>query len=63
MYSLSTIPPLQCHQGSQSMGVINNIISVNRCHGRVGALKFLSYLRTRDPERILLYVDRGTFVF
>ena len=33
------------------------------CHGRVGALKFLSYLRTRDPERILPYVDRGTFVF
>ena len=23
----------------------------------------LSYLRTRDPERILPYVDRGTFVF
>ena len=33
------------------------------CHGRVGALKFLSYLRTRDPERILSHKDRGTFVF
>ena len=35
-----------------------------RCHRCVGALIFiLSYLRTRDPERILLYKDRGTFVF
>ena len=36
------------------------------CHGHVGALNFhliLSYLRTRDPERILPYVDRGMFVF
>ena len=34
------------------------------CHGRIGALIFiLSYLRARDPERILPYVDRGTFVF
>ena len=34
------------------------------CHGRVGALIFiLSYLRARDPERILPYVDRGTFIF
>ena len=23
----------------------------------------LSYLRTHDPERILPYVDRGTFIF
>jgi hypothetical protein len=38
-------------------------ISNERCHGRVGALKFLSYLRTRDPERIIPYVDRGMFVF
>ena len=34
------------------------------CHGRIGTLIFiLSYLRTRDPARILLYKDRGTFVF
>ena len=34
------------------------------CHGRVGTLfVILSYLRARDPERILLYIDRGTFVF
>ena len=34
------------------------------CHGRIGTLIFiLSYLRTRDPERILPYVDRGTFIF
>ena len=34
------------------------------CHGCVGTLIFiLSYLRARDPERILLYIDRGTFVF
>ena len=34
------------------------------CHGRLGALiSILSYLRARDPERILPYVDRGTFVF
>ena len=51
----------------------NNMIRVHgtllldvkkHCHGRVGALIFiLSYLRTRDPERILLYVDRSMFVF
>ena len=30
-----------------------------RCHGRVSACIFiLSYLRTRDPERILPYVDK-----
>ena len=34
------------------------------CHRRVGTLIFiLSYLKARDPERILPYVDRGTFVF
>ena len=34
------------------------------CHGRVGTLIFiLSYLKAHDPERILPYVDRGTFVF
>ena len=34
------------------------------CHGRVGTLIFiLSYLRTCDPGRILLYIDRGMFVF
>ena len=39
-------------------------LSQHLCHGRVGALIFiLSYLRTRDPERILPYVDRGMFVF
>ena len=33
-------------------------------HYSVGTLIFiLSYLKARDPERILLYIDRGTFVF
>ena len=40
---------------------------LTHCQGRLGALKsfylILSYLRTHDPERILPYVDRGTFVF
>ena len=40
------------------------LLSQHLCHGRIGALIFiLSYLRTRDPERILLYVDRGMFIF
>ena len=34
------------------------------CHGCVGALIFiLSYLEAHDPERILPYIDRGTFIF
>ena len=30
---------------------------------RFSSFLFLSYLRAHDPERILPYVDRGTFVF
>ena len=42
----------------------NAYAATRECHGRVGTLIFiLSYLRACDPERILLYIDRGTFVF
>ena len=38
--------------------------TVAHCHGRIGILIFiLSHLKAHDPERILPYVDRGTFVF
>ena len=48
----------------QGVSQNNNNFEEEVCHGRVGTLIFiLSYLRARDPERILLYIDRGTFVF
>ena len=64
LHQQATAQLVSFHKGPGTGSKVSLYRMCDCCHGRVGTLIFiLSYLRTRDPERILPYIDRGTFVF